>query len=266
MGEERNGNVERKSLIWWTHATALFYSAASAFPPTSSHTSILSFEFGLPRFCISPVPGKEASLSQHHCSWSLYCPPSTWFRGIQCGFSHECQWYSATFFFSNSFSSPRRFLHSNYFPEIRNRVNSKHLQLPEREQEPPVFQAPARFTNAVGVLSAYLELLNRILREKSTPCYLTKVSDTDRSHFSSFTKGLGFSFGFHSWLLLLTFLGKLKVSWLICNSNPGHKAFGGGFKSCVFKTFSQIWANSSSCSRWHWDPMWWGLVVLNSLN
>lgn len=74
-----------------------------------------------------------------------------------------------------------------------------------RSRSAQFFQVPTRFTYAVGVLTAYLELLNHISREKSTPCYLTKVSDTDHSYFSSFTKGLGFSFGFHSWLLLLTF-------------------------------------------------------------
>lgn len=116
-------------------------------------------------------------------------------------------------------------------------MNSKHLQLPEQEQERPGFQAAARFTYAVGVLAAYLELLNHILREESTPCYLTKVSDTDHSYFSSFTKGLGFSFGFTPDCYCLLFLGKRKILWLICNSNSVHKAFGEGLNLVFSKHF-----------------------------
>lgn len=72
--EERNKNVKRRGWDPGSPHTG-FYSAASAFPPSSFHTSILSFEFGLAYFCILHLPGNKLSLSQPGShSWHTIAP------------------------------------------------------------------------------------------------------------------------------------------------------------------------------------------------
>lgn len=93
-------------------------------------------------------------------------------------------------------------------------------------------------TCTVVVLSAYLKLLNHILKEESTLCYLTKVSDADRSYFPFLTEGLGFCFVFHSWLLLLTFPRETENIVADLQFKFSTQSLQGGFKSCVFELFS----------------------------